>query len=399
MGFAVSILVAIAVEGCGSEPPTNNATDATEVDAPETDAAADAAVTDAATDAAADARVDAPTDAATDAWPYACDPFQPVGAQGCGPGWKCSWVQTQETPVPLGQLGCVPDGAVALGEACVHGPPGPSTGYDDCAAGGICINAVCSDICGFDGTADTSCAVGYNCARYAGVFQNGPDEYFAGACQLGCDPLTQLRTDGTSCGVNQGCYILSDATATITVCAGAGTTAVGGEIVGMAYANSCVPGAEPRRKDDTTSTMECGGLCRPTDVTSSMTQDEGGVEPDSCQTRWSAAAPADPLGESCRYWWGREMTPNPSPLGNSVGWCFRHNAHRYDSDGDHVVDRPTPRCVTLTTGDVEPPVTNPPGNDALSFLCIAAPLSLARTATSAMTPTTPEARLDVLAPR
>jgi hypothetical protein len=390
LGWIVLIVVAAS---CGGEPPSDNAHDATVLDGTLPDApAADAAAFDAPDpDAPVDARADAPTDGGIDAWPYVCDPFQPVGQQGCVAGQKCGWIDLQDTPSPIGELGCVPDGSVALGGACTRGAPGPSTGYDDCAAGNVCIDGACADICGFDGTAATRCASGFNCTRYAGVFQNGTDEFFGGACQMGCDPVTQLQTDGTSCGVDRGCYIQSDSTETIAICAPAGTTAVGAEISGTAYANSCVPGAEPRRKDDTTMTMECGGLCRPTDVTSAMPLDEGGIQPHSCQHLWNAAPPADPEGESCRYWWARETAPHASLLGNSVGWCFRHHAHRYDSDGDHVLDRETPRCPALTTGDVEPPLTNPPENDALSFWCLARPLMLARAAAR------PEPRLDMFA--
>jgi hypothetical protein len=166
-GLGVAVLIFIAAS-CGSEPPHDaldaSPVDATEADAPGTDGAAlDAPVADAAVDAA----IDAPADAGIDAWPYACDPFQPVGQQGCLPGLKCSWIQTQDTPVPLGELDCVPDGSIALGDACVRGAPGPTTGYDNCAAGGICIDGACADICGFDGTAATRCAPGYNCTRYA----------------------------------------------------------------------------------------------------------------------------------------------------------------------------------------------------------------------------------------
>jgi hypothetical protein len=35
--------------------------------------------------------------------------------------------------------------------------------------------------------------------------------------------------------------------------------------------------------------MQCGGLCRPADVTSTANMlSEGGIDPDSCQTRWGA---------------------------------------------------------------------------------------------------------------
>jgi hypothetical protein len=36
-------------------------------------------------------------------------------------------------------------------------------------------------------------------------------------------------------------------------------------------------------------------------------------------------------------------------------------------------DRAFPRCTTLTTGDVEPPIGTPPHNDAQYFWCVALP--------------------------
>src|SRR5689334_17225046 len=67
----------------------------------------------------------------------ACDPLAPPGAQGCSAGQKCTWIDVQENPEPLGELGCVADGTQALGAACTRGPAGLATGIDDCAAGGM----------------------------------------------------------------------------------------------------------------------------------------------------------------------------------------------------------------------------------------------------------------------
>ena len=169
-----------------------------------------------------------------------------------------------------------------------------------------------------------------------------------------------------------GCYILSSPTETIAVCASDGEVGHGEEITGTAFANSCVPGAQPRRRDGATFTVECGGLCTPTDVTSTTNMtSEAGVAPLGCD-RWGAAPPSDgTAGESCRYWWAREPFDGLSPYSNSVGWCFKHAAFQYDSNGDMTVDAPFPRCTTLTTGDLVPPIANPPHNDAQFFWCVA----------------------------
>lgn len=304
----------------------------------------------------------------------ACNPLAAPGSQGCNAGEKCTWVQVQDTPEPIGTTSCMPDGTQDLGDACTIGPVGETTGFDDCKAGLICVNAQCADICGFDGSAQAQCAAGFNCTRYSGLFANGEEDPIAGACSEGCNPLTQLRTSGGPCGDGQGCYLLTSSTDTISVCASAGTVAIGQPISGSSFANSCVPGGMPRAADDTGTTFECGALCQMTDVYMGVNEaDEGGVAPYTCQAA-GAAAPDDPTnGESCRYWWAREPFEGLSQFSNTLGWCFKHAAFQYDTNGDQTPDAPFPRCITLTTGDIVPPIGNPPHNDAQYFWCAALP--------------------------
>ena len=107
---------------------------------------------------------------------------------------------------------------------------------------------------------------------------------------------------------------------------------------------------------------------------------EGGLEiagnataKDNCQTSWGANPPNDgTAGEGCRFWWAREPFANLSDFSNTVGWCFKHAVFQYDSNGDTVDDAPFPRCTALTTGDVVPPIGNPPHNDAAYFWCVQA---------------------------
>jgi hypothetical protein len=303
-----------------------------------------------------------------------CEPLAAPGAQGCATGEKCTWVVLQDAPAPLGTTTCVPNGVKDLGDSCTMGPAGETTGFDDCKAGLICIGGQCQDICGFDGSPEAACAAGYNCTRYSDLFANGSDDPIAGACAEGCNPVTQLRTGGSPCPAGQGCYLLTSSTETIAVCAGAGTIGHGELITGTIFANSCLPGLQPRRRDGITQDVECGALCQVTDVYMGVNEaDEGGVAPYTCAAK-GAAAPDDPAnGESCRYWWARESFDTLSPFSNTVGWCFKHVAFQYDSDGDSTPDAPFPRCVTLTTGDVVPPIGNPPHNDAQYFWCMALP--------------------------
>lgn len=318
-----------------------------------------------------------------DASGAACNPLSPPGQQGCLTGQKCTWVQVQDTPEPLGKVACVPDGTVALGAACTVGAVGETTGYDNCAAGLYCINSVCQDICGFDGSANAACQTGYNCTRYADTFANGMDDPIAGICNPGCNPLTQLSTaTNQACGNMMGCYMLTSQTETIAVCAGAGMVQHNADITGPAYANSCVPGAQPRRKDAATQTVQCGGLCKMVDVYTgapNATANEGGepttstTDKDNCQATWGAAPAADgTAGESCRFWWAREPFDALSPYSNTVGWCFKHAVFQFDSNGDMTPDMPFPRCTTLSmTGDTVPPVNGTP--DALYFWCLQSP--------------------------
>jgi hypothetical protein len=304
--------------------------------------------------------------------PEPCKPFTQVG---CSPGEKCTWIRVVETPEPLGELGCVADGTVAAEGACTQGAAGTDTGFDDCQAGLICINGLCKDICGFDGSPAAMCDDNNNCTRYADLFSNGAEDPSAGACTPGCDPVSQLRNDGTSCPGGQGCYLLSSLIDTVAVCAGAGTLAHGQTITGTAFANTCLPGHMPRQKDQATQTQECGALCRPADVyQGNNVGSEGGVSPDTCESK-GAAPPADVTdGESCRYYWSREKFDTTSAYSNTVGWCFKHADFQYDSNKDLVPDTAFPRCVDLTTGDVVSPIGD--GNDALIFWCLQQPAML-----------------------
>lgn len=299
----------------------------------------------------------------------ACNPLTQTG---CAAGKKCTWIQVSDTPDPVGTVGCTANGTVAAGAACTQGPVGADTGFDACQAGLVCIAGLCQDICGFDGSPAAACASGYNCIRYSNLFANGTDSPIAGACSLGCDPVTQVRGDGMPCPGGQGCYLLTSSTDTIGVCAGAGSLTHGQTITGTAYANSCLPGHMPRRRDQATQTTECGALCKPADVfQGNNVASEGGVSPYTCVSK-GAAAPSDPTsGESCRYYWSREPFATLSPYSNTVGWCFKHAAFQYDSNNDMIPDAAFPRCVDLTTGDIVPPIGE--GNDALQFWCVQRP--------------------------
>ena len=301
--------------------------------------------------------------------PGICDPLAAPGAQGCSPGEKCTWINVTEMPMPLGEVGCVPDGTAPLEGACTQGPVGETTGYDDCVAGLYCINSVCRDLCGFDGSPNAACAAGHSCTRYSGVFANGDDDPTAGACIESCNPLTQLTGSGDPCPANEGCYLLSNTVDTVAVCAYAGSLGHGATITGPAFPNSCLPRHMPRLRTQGMNTVECGALCQPAEVYMGHNESsEEGVAPYTC-TAAGAAPPTDPMdGEACFFWWVREPTDQVTAFSNTVGWCFRFAAFQYDSNNDMTYDAPYPRCSTLTTGDALPPLNGT--SDALYFGCV-----------------------------
>ncbi|HVV87008.1 MAG TPA: hypothetical protein VHE35_28410 [Kofleriaceae bacterium] len=339
-----------------------------------------------------DGGLDGAVDASSDGGPRdaglpACDPSALPGHTGCGSG-RCTWITVDGGPPATGMVGCVPAGTVGIGGACTVGPPGAATGYDDCQEGGVCIDGTCADVCSFLGGAN-GCGTAETCATYHGLFDDADGHPLAGVCRRGCDAVGQ-----TDCPPTQGCYVLVSQFTSRTVCAAAGMLGQGQLIPGQVFANSCRAGYMPRRRDQDSTMMECGALCRPANVTMGMNEaSEGGVEPDTCSAR-NAAVPADPQnGESCRFWWAREITPG-SDYSNTIGWCFRHAAFRYDADGDGVLDTPHPRCIQVTTDDVLPPVQDPPVSDAEYFWCVGLPDLLARAPVAAP----PAVRLDELAP-
>ena len=119
------------------------------------------------------AELDARLDPCPSVLTSTCDPLAAWGQQGCNPGQKCTWIVLRDAPGDRwGVIGCVPDGLQPPGEACVVGPPGATTGFDDCTAGNQCVGGVCRDVCGFGGGASEACAAGLECREVDGVWSN-----------------------------------------------------------------------------------------------------------------------------------------------------------------------------------------------------------------------------------
>jgi hypothetical protein len=112
-------------------------------------------------------------------------PDRPGGQQGCVTGQKATWVVIQDVPERLGTLSCVPDdGTVPGGGACVWGPTGDTTGYDNCVAGFVCSQGVCVDVCyTFAVPGSLGACESGSCTIDPLLFRNGDDDAVYGVCR------------------------------------------------------------------------------------------------------------------------------------------------------------------------------------------------------------------------
>jgi len=212
---------------------------------------------------------DAPAGGGSDAAMGSCNPLTQAG---CNANEKCTWVNDQANP-PIGHVGCVPDGTIALGGACTDPPGGAGAmGYDTCVKGTVCLSGECKAICDVQGGAPM-CDTNHSCTRYADFFEVGGNAV-AGVCDPSCDPLTQALKAGTNtaaCGStnpampNKGCFGFDDYS-----CAPTGMNNWGltdrkmpqTNSAGQAYLNGCAPGFLPFFFDMTGSmTTLCSGYC------------------------------------------------------------------------------------------------------------------------------------------
>jgi hypothetical protein len=152
----------------------------------------------------------------------------PAPQGGCSVGKKCTDFQ--------GNSRCAPDGIVPEGGACVS-----EGGIDECAAGTLCQQGVCTRICAL-GSSDCTCS------RFGGLFNDNEN---IGLCVSSCDPI------GQDCPAGQGCYLVS---AESTQCAPAGTSSVGGS---CQFANSCVAGSSCAVQYPDRTEPECAAHCIP----------------------------------------------------------------------------------------------------------------------------------------
>ncbi|HEX3766663.1 MAG TPA: hypothetical protein VHW23_48545, partial [Kofleriaceae bacterium] len=135
----------------------------------------------------------------------------PIAQTGCMANEKCTWLvdadanSTTMTP-EVGHVGCVATAAAAIadGMACTNAKAGVSSGADACVKGDICISSVCKPICDpqlASGAGAGACDSTHACISYRGVFES-TGIASAGACEVGCDPLTQqlATSHAEACG-------------------------------------------------------------------------------------------------------------------------------------------------------------------------------------------------------
>jgi hypothetical protein len=242
--------------------------------------------------------MDAPTDAVatrstttvsrsttTTADVAACDP---LAQTGCAANEKCTWVIDLFTGADAtGHVGCVANGTVANGQACMVGAGGPmATGFDNCQKGSVCNSGICKTVCDTNGGAP-NCGTTGSCVTYNNLFANVGEVAVAGACDPNCDPLTQTVGSVAACGSpnpanpTKGCYgFWQSGGKSRFSCANVGNlNAKQDFVIGTRiFINSCAPGFFPGLVMGSGSMQAiCSAFCNPADVYQGHDQGKGGV--------------------------------------------------------------------------------------------------------------------------
>ena len=165
-------------------------------------------------------------------------PCDPLANSGCAADEKCSLVVEATEPVLLSRTACVPDGDVAIGDACTTafanaGPLAQGQGFDNCVGGAFCVRDVCTEICELDIAQNIdTCPDGVKaCGLYTDIFDD------VTSVEVGlCDPVCQLF-EVDSCAAEEACY-LSLFTGAATCSSNRSQLAAGTECSGLNACNS-----------------------------------------------------------------------------------------------------------------------------------------------------------------
>jgi hypothetical protein len=320
----------------------------------------------------------------------------PIAQTGCMANEKCTWLvdadanQTTMTP-EVGHVGCVAvAAAIADGMACTNAKAGVSGGADNCVKGDICISSVCKQICDpqlASGAGGGACDATHACISYRGVFES-TGIATAGACEVGCDPLTQrlATSKAESCGAadptkptgtcvpTTGDFKSFACVPTLTVAA-TDRMAPLGDSRGI-FGNGCAPGFLPFFFEDGSGAMKtlCSGMCAPVKMDSDIFKTATNNQPYG-DTSALGKLPGDPAAvagnatclinvkgslttdqgtEDCRFIWAPLATSsNPpaivnTPYNNTLGMCFAYS--RFTAkDPNSTATVPLKSCKDLST--------------------------------------------------
>ncbi len=336
----------------------------------------------------------------------------PVTQTGCNAGERCTDVTLQDTPQTVTSIQCVPDGTVDIGGACTQGMPGPN-GFDNCKAGGICVNAECKTTCDpqMAGVA-SGCDAQHSCSRYNGLFTVGGMILY-GACDPQCDPLTQKLLAGSgnleACGSpnpadpsvpgSKGCYRTGDPFETFS-CAGVPSSVAGlktdrvvpltddGTPQGNAFINGCTPGFVAFFFESSlVREARCTGMCAPGEIDTANVANRTGTQALAKLFNKATSAAGDGKcvagkkgsgaanSQNCLFIWpfltDANGAPGPSTFNETLGMCFSFGQFQYDKNQDGMItdtntDPIIPDCAVLpkhTAGDT---IID---NDAADFGC------------------------------
>ena len=328
-----------------------------------------------------------------------CDP---IAQTGCMTNEKCTWlVDADANPTTMtaeiGHVGCVAVDATAIadGMACTNAKAGVAAGADNCAKGDICISRVCKQICDpqlASGAGAGACDATHACISYRGVFES-TGIAAAGACEVGCDPLTQqlATTKAEACGSadptmptgtcvpTSGEFKSFACVPTLTVTA-TDRMAPLGDAAGF-FGNGCAPGFLPFFFEDGSgaNVTGCSGMCAPVKMDSTIfgtatnnqpygdTNALGKLPADpqavaghaTCQSTFKGSIPPDQQGngvEDCRFIWfplANSSTPPAvvdTPYNNTLGMCFAYSRFMtIDTNNDMVPDAFEKSCKDLGT--------------------------------------------------
>jgi hypothetical protein len=364
----------------------------------------------------------------------------PIAQTGCMADEKCTWViDANANPTtgsgPIGHVGCAPaDPGAQRGMACTAAMAEVNGGADRCARGEICILRVCKQICDpqlAPGAGAGACDLTHACLSYRGVFE-ASSAPIAGACEVGCDPLTQQRATDKA----EACGSADPTTPTATcvptseefrsfACAPVQTLTATDRMPPVAppddptaiLGSGCAPGFLPFSFDDGSgvTTTLCSGLCAPVKMDSTIamtappdrkpygdTSVPGKLPGDikavtghaTCLNGVKGSIPAsDPQGddiEDCRFLWAPlESASNPSSptpvdtrYNNLLGVCFPYSRLRtVDTNDDGKPDAFEKSCKDLGTA---PDPIYGTAQDAGCYPLPGFPVASARTSPSAL---------------